>query len=265
MVLLPTPRDAIVKIFEQGAGTPIVFLHSGSGSAGEWRSVFSAWPAGYRLIAVDAFRGASFTTPPGQRTVDDFADQVHAVVSYVGQPVNLVGFSWGGATALHLATTAPAALASLAVIEPQAYSLLKSSDGPAFTALHELCKRWRTCVQEGDWFAAFEAFIDFHHGAGSFASWPAARRDAFLEEQRARGDTWDVLLDAPITAGSLASVPLPVHVIEGSETSIVDRKICESVLGSVKRPSHSIIPGAGHMMPLTHATDLTRLLLQKLH
>lgn len=264
MAFLPTPRNAIVKVFEQGAGAPIVFLHSGSGSAGEWRSVFSAWPVGYRLIAVDAFRGATFTTLPAQRTIDDFADQVHAVVNYVGQPVNLVGFSWGGATALHLAATAPAALASLAVIEPQAYSLLKSSDGAAFTTLHNLCKQWRACVQEGDWFAAFEAFIDFHHGAGSFASWPTARRDAFLEEQRARGDTWDVLLDAPITAGSLASVALPIHVIEGSKASIVDRKICDAVLKSVKYSSHGIIPGAGHMMPLTHATELTQLLLQKL-
>jgi lipase len=264
MALLPTPRNAIVKVFEQGAGTPIVFLHSGTGSAGEWRGVFSAWPPGYHLLAVDAFRGASFTTLPGQHTIDDFADQVHAVVNYVGQPINLVGFSYGGATALHVATTAPTALASLVVIEPEAYSLLTSSDGPAFTTLRSLCEQSRALAQAGDWFASSEKFIDFYNGPGSFSSWPAARRDAYLEEQRARGDLWDVLFGAPITVGSLASIDLPVHVIEGSETSIVDRKICEVVLRSVKHGSHSIIPGAGHMMPLTHAADLTPLLLRNL-
>jgi hypothetical protein len=34
----------------------VVFLHSGVGSAGEWKQVFSLWPAGYRLVAVEAYR-----------------------------------------------------------------------------------------------------------------------------------------------------------------------------------------------------------------
>ena len=264
MALLRTPRNGTVKIVEQGAGTPVVFLHSGVGSAGEWRDVFSVWPAGYRLIAVDAFRGGTGPGLPGHRTLDDYADQVHAVVSHVGQPIHLVGFSWGGATALHVAATAPTALASLAVIEPEAYSLLKADDGPGFTAIRNLCDRWRGHVRAGDWYAAFEEFIDFYNGQGSFAAWPAARRDAFLEDQRTRGDLWDVLFNAPITAGSLASVTVPVHVIEGSATSVVDLAICDAVLRSVQHARRSVIEGAGHMMPLSHAADLTRVLVRQL-
>jgi lipase len=264
MALLRTPRNGTVKIVEQGAGPPVVFLHSGVGSAGEWRDVFSAWPAGYRLIAVDAFRGGSGPGLPGHRTLDDYADQVHAVVSHVGQPIHLVGFSWGGATALHVAATAPAALASVAVIEPEAYSLLNAGDGPAFTALRNLRDRSREHIQAGDWYAAFEEFIDFYNGRGSFAAWPAARRDAFLADQRTRGDLWDVLFHAPITAGSLASVTVPVHVIEGSATSVVDRAICDAVLRNVRHALRSVIEGAGHMIPLTHPADLTRVLTRQL-
>jgi hypothetical protein len=33
----------------------VVFLHSGVGSAGEWKQVISLWPEGYRLIAIDAY------------------------------------------------------------------------------------------------------------------------------------------------------------------------------------------------------------------
>jgi pimeloyl-ACP methyl ester carboxylesterase len=264
MAMLRTPHNGTVKVVEQGAGTPVVFLHSGVGSAGEWRGVFSEWPAGYRLIAVDAYRGGSGPGRPGHRTLDDFADQVHAVVRHVGQPVHLVGFSWGGATALHVAATAPAVLASVAVIEPEAYSLLTAEDGPAFTALRNLCERWRGHVQADDWYAASEEFIDFYNGQGSFAAWPADRRDAFLAEQRTRGDLWDVLFNAPISAGSLASVAAPVHVIEGSATSVVDRAICAAVLRSVQHPRRSVIEGAGHMMPLSHAADLTRVLVRQL-
>jgi pimeloyl-ACP methyl ester carboxylesterase len=154
-------------------------------------------------------------------------------------------------------------LASLAVIEPEAYSLLTADDGPAFTALGKLRDRSRAHVQAGDWYAAFEEFIDFYNGPGSFATWPAARRDAFLEDQRRRGDLWDVLFNAPITGGSLASVTAPVHVIEGSATSVVDRAVCDAVLRSVRHSSRSVIEGAGHMIPLTHAADLTRVLVRQ--
>ncbi|HEY6744166.1 MAG TPA: alpha/beta hydrolase [Mycobacteriales bacterium] len=263
MVLLRTPRGGTVKVVEQGVGSPVVFLHSGVGSAGEWRDAFSIWPPGHRLIAVDAYRGGSGPGLPGHRSLDDYADQVHAVVSHVGQPIHLVGFSWGGATALHVAVTAPTVLASVAVIEAEAYSLLEPDDEPAFTALRDLRDRWREDVRVGDWYGAFEQFIDFYNGRGSFAAWPAARRDAFLAEQRTRGDLWDVLFDAPITADSLASVTVPVHVIEGSATSVVDRAICAAVLRSVPHVRRSVVEGAGHMIPLTHAAELTRLLVPR--
>lgn len=68
---------------------------------------------------------------------------------------------------------------------------------------------------------------------------------------------------APISAGSLASVAVPVHVIEGSVTSVVDRAICAAVRRSVQHASHSVIAGAGHMMPLSHGADLTRVLLRQ--
>jgi lipase len=201
---------------------------------------------------------------PVRRTLDDFAAQVHAVVMHVRLPVHLIGFSWGGATALHVAATAPAVVASVAVIEPEAYSLLKAEDGPAFAVICGLRDRWREHVRVGGWYEAFEEFVDFYNGPGSFARWPAARRDAFLDDQRARGDLWDVLFDAPITAGVLASVTVPVHVVEGSATSIVDRAICEAVLGNLRCVEHSVIAGAGHMMPLTHAAELSRALVRHL-
>jgi pimeloyl-ACP methyl ester carboxylesterase len=163
-----------------------------------------------------------------------------------------------------VAATTPAVLASVAVIEPEAYSLLEADDGPAFTVLRSLCDHWRAHVQAGDWYGAFEHFIDFYNGPGSFAAWPAARRNAFLDDQRTRGDLWDVLFDAPISAGSLASVVVPVHVVEGSATSVVDRAICAAVRRSVPHARRSLIEGAGHMIPLSHPADLTRMLVRQL-
>src|SRR3954452_5504465 len=84
---LQTPLGRRVKVVEQGTGSPVVFLHSGVGSAGEWRQVFSLWPAGYRLAAIDAYRDGTLSRANGQRTLDDYADQVYAVADRIGAPV----------------------------------------------------------------------------------------------------------------------------------------------------------------------------------
>jgi lipase len=261
MAILRTAAGRAVKVIERGDGIPAVFLHSGVGSAGEWREVFSRWPEGYRLIGVDAYRDGDGPGPPGRTTLDDYADQVHAVVSHVGAPVHLIGFSWGGATGLHVAVTRPEVLASLTVVEPEAYSLLRTGDPQAFAAIAGLRDRWRAHVRAGRWYEAFEEFVDFYNGPGSFARWPADRRVAFLGEQRARGDLWDVLFDAPLTGEALTTVAVPVHVVEGSATSAVDHAICDVVRRALPQAGHSLIAGAGHMMPLTHAAELTHVLV----
>jgi pimeloyl-ACP methyl ester carboxylesterase len=261
--VVPTPAGATVKIVERvGNGAPMVFLHSGVGSAGEWRQVFTMWPDADRLVAVDAFGDGVGPGRPGRRTLDDFADQVLAVAEYVGEPVRLVGFSWGGATALHVGATAPRVLASLTVIEPEAYGLLTPADGPAYLTISALRDRCRDHMRADRWYEAYEEFVDYYNGSGSFAGWPAARRARFLDDQRKRGDLWDVLFEAPLTADSLAAVPLPVHLVEGSATSVVDHTICALVLRHLSRPEHTLIEGAGHMIPLTHAAALTRALIE---
>jgi pimeloyl-ACP methyl ester carboxylesterase len=260
--ILRTPRQRRVKVVEHGAGTPVVFLRSGVGSAGEWKQVFSLWPEGYRLVAIDAYRDGTGPGGVGRRSLDDYADQVYAVAEHVGVPVCLVGFSWGGATALRVAVAAPDLVDSLAVVEPEAYALLRTQDDDAYAEICGLRDRWRAHVRAGRWYEAFEEFVDFYNEPGSFARWPPPRREAFLADQRARGDLWDVLFDDDLlTLDALASVTVPVQIVEGSLTSTVDHAICDVVRRLVPHAQHTLIEGAGHMMPLTHPESLTRALL----
>ena len=80
---LRTPLGRRVKVIEHGTGTPVVFLHSGVGSAGEWKQVFSLWPEGYRLVAIEAYRDGTGPGVAGCRSLDDYADQVYAVTERV--------------------------------------------------------------------------------------------------------------------------------------------------------------------------------------
>lgn len=259
---LRTPLGRRIKVVELGTGTPVVFLHSGVGSAGEWRQVFSLWPEGYRLVAIEAYRDGTGPHVDGRPSLDDYADQVYAVAEHVGGAVRLVGFSWGGATALRVAAAAPELVDSLAVIEPEAYALLRTQNADAYAQICDLRDRWRAHVRAGRPYEAFEEFVDFYNGPGSFARWPPPRREAFLAVQQTRGDLWDVLFDDRLLAlDALARVTVPVHVVEGSQTSAIDHAICDVVRRHVPYAQHTLIEGAGHMMPLTHPESLTRALL----
>ena len=72
-------------------------------------------------------------------------------------PLHLVGFSWGGATALR--------------------------------------DRWRDHVAADRWPEAYPGFLDDDNGPDWFASWPDHRGDAFLAEQQARGHVERALCD----------------------------------------------------------------------
>jgi lipase len=89
---------------------------------------------------------------------------------------------------------------------------------------------------------------------------PAPR--PFLTAQQSRGDLWDVLFDDDLlTLDALTSVSAPFHLIEGSQTSAVDRAIYAVVRQYVPHARHTLIEGAGHIMPLTHPEPLTRALV----
>jgi lipase len=260
--ILGTPLGRSLKVVEQGTGMPVVFLHSGVGSAGEWKQVFSLWPDDYRLVAIEADHDGTGPGMVGRRSLDDYADQVYAVAEHIGGSFSLVGFSWGGATALRVAVAAPELVDSLALIEPEAYALLRTQDTDAYTQICGLRDRWRAHARAGRWYEAFEEFIDFYNAPGSFARWPPPRREAFLAAQKTRGDLWDVLFDERLlTVDALARLTAPVHIIEGSQTSAVDHAICDVVRRHVPRAQHSLIDDAGHMMPLTHPAPLTCALL----
>jgi len=223
-----------------------------------------ALAGGLRLVAIEAYRGGTGPGVAGRRSLDDYADQVYAVAEHVGVPVHLVGFSWGGAIALRVAAAAPGLVDSFAVVEPEAYALLRTQDAVAYAQICGLRDGWRAHVRAGRWYEAFEEFIDFYNGPGSFARWPSQRREAFLAVQQARGDLWDVLFDGPLTLGALAGVTAPVHVVEGSQTSAVEHAICDVVRRHVPHARHTLIEGAGHMTPLTHPKLLARALVNEI-
>ena len=84
---------------ETGSGTPVVLLHGGGSSGARWRKVCEILADRYRMITIDHY-GQGGTDPwpgsPESLSHDEEAKLVRALVKYAGEPVHLVGHSYGG-------------------------------------------------------------------------------------------------------------------------------------------------------------------------
>ena len=100
-----------------GQGRPVLALHGVTGHGARWRVLSDALP-GVRIIGPDLRgHGRSPWTPPWG--IDQHVADAIAVLDDLGlDRVPVVGHSFGGAIALHLARTAPERVDGLVLLDP---------------------------------------------------------------------------------------------------------------------------------------------------
>src|SRR5262245_39392119 len=122
-------RGARIEYLDQGAGEPVILLHSSAGSSAQWRELAAMLSGRYRVLAPDLYGyGGSPMPPDGAFTLAHEAEIVRALLQRAGGAAHLVGHSYGGAVALHVALRYGASVLSLALIEPVAFHLLRENE-----------------------------------------------------------------------------------------------------------------------------------------
>ena len=119
--------NAQIAYHLSGEGIPLVLLHCTGASSAAWDKVSADIGPGFRKLAVDLHGFGDSDPWPGERPLSlaDEAEAVLAAAKVIERPFHLVGHSYGGAVALKLALTAPERIASLTVIEPVSFHLLR--------------------------------------------------------------------------------------------------------------------------------------------
>jgi pimeloyl-ACP methyl ester carboxylesterase len=243
------------EYLEQGSGEPVILLHCSASSSAQWRTLIARLGDRYRVFAPDlhGYGGTAPWTGNGRFSLAFEAQIVHTLLGRAGAPVHLVGHSYGGAVAMHVARTRPDLLASLTVIEPVAFHLLKGVDDAAFAEIREVAAK-----------LSMPRFVDYWSGPGAWESIPQERRPALAACLPKVARDFEATFDEPATLQDFAEMALPTLVVQGSESPRPARRICELLARHLPDVEHKVVAGAGHMAPLTHRNQVNDLIAARL-
>ena len=103
----------------------VVALHCSGGSSRQWRALAERLEGRATFFAPDLYGTAETGHWHGGHAfrLADEAAPLSATIGGWDGPVHLIGHSYGGALALHLASMRPARIASLILYEPTAFHL----------------------------------------------------------------------------------------------------------------------------------------------
>jgi pimeloyl-ACP methyl ester carboxylesterase len=138
---ITTPDGTIVSYDEYGSGPPLVLVHGAfSDHKTNWEFVRPLFEKRFTTYAI-ARRGRGETDATEGHSIEDEGRDVVALIQSIGEPVFLLGHSYGAHTALAAATVVPDRVRKLILYEAAWPRVL---DKEALTRLEGL-------AQAGDW------------------------------------------------------------------------------------------------------------------
>src|SRR3954463_12275239 len=132
----------------------VIALHCSGAGAAQWRSLEVRLGQSFAFAAPEHYDSGN--APPwtggGTFTSADEAERTLALIDASERKVHLIGHSYGGGIALHIALARPDRFASLTLYEPSAFYLLKQfGDGAApFAEIQALAATVATGVRTGE-------------------------------------------------------------------------------------------------------------------
>lgn len=178
-----------------------------------------------------------------------------------GGRVDLVGHSYGGATALSVTVARPELVRTLTLVEPVVFSVLDAENPAGAGHLTTLASDQIDRITRGEFEAAAKALLEYWGGPRAWSALDGARRTRIAALMPKIATEWRYLLSGRPEPESIARVRVPVRIFCGELTTPAAHAIAASLRVLLPKSEYSCIPFAGHMLPLTHARVVNPMIL----
>ena len=253
-----------------GSAPLLVLQPPGASGASIWRPIAALLQGRFRTAAVNpsAYGDTEPFDGPAPMTIRDEGAATAAVIraelpNAVGGRAHFVGHSYGGTIGLVLALEWPELVDRLTLLEPAPYPLLREAGETAFA--EEIEGRngdFVATVREGELnHEAMESYLDYFNDRPGY--WRSLDRETqtrmlALSERLAVG--LDAVQRLEMSRADLKAIAVPVTVIRGGATDPLHARLSELVARAIPGAALVDLPGAGHMMTLTHGPAIADML-----
>ena len=251
----PEPRGRVIALHCSGAG------------ASQWSYLSEGLGGRYQLSAPEHYGSESVGPWTGEHAfgLSDEAARAIALIDGSDDKVHLVGHSYGGGVALHVALARPRRIASMALYEPSAFHLLRQMGEPgaaAFAEIAAVARHVSLGVVAGDYQGAVAAFVNYWNGPGAWdAMRPVVQKSLIRWAPKGPLDFW-ALMEEPTPADAYCALEFPVLILRGERAPAPTRTIAEGLSTLLPNSRLMVIDGAGHMGPFTHAPEVAALIVR---
>lgn len=270
----PRLKHAVVQGFtlnylEQGQGVPVVFVHGAFSDHRNWEAQRSAISKRYRYIALDQryFGTAPWLDNAAKYSVATHASDLATFIQHLNVgPVHVVGWSYGGAVALVLASQRPDLIQSLFLNEPALGSIV--SDPAEQKTLAEERRGTAPAVaasRSNDQPHAVQLFADWvNDQPGSFQALPMPMRNVHLENARTLPAHFAAPLPPAIACAQLGQLKVPVTIATGQQTRPFFAILANAAHRCISGSQLIVIPNSRHMAPAQNPPAFNAALLAHL-
>ena len=211
----------------------MIALHCSGAGSSQWQRLADLLGDGYELRAPEHYGCESAGPWTGEHpfTLADEAARTLALIDGTDRKVHLVGHSYGGGVALHVALARPGRIASLSLYEPSAFHLLRQIGGgaAAFAEIRSVAYAIATGVVVGDYRRAAITFVEYWSGHGAWNALRPAVQAALIAWMPKAPLDFNALFGEPEMPAAYARVDCPVLVMRGERAPAPTQIIAETL------------------------------------
>lgn len=250
------PAEQQPKLKVTGQGAPILLLHSSLSSHKQWLPLaallseqFSLWLPDLQGYGSNKAVAAG-VTPEWSLAAE--ADAIMALLSpeQKNAELILIGHSYGGAVALHLARTQKLNVKAMVLFEPVAFHLLAAESSAEALALTAEVKALSQQIPTLEAWDAARLFVDYWQQKDYFRFLPVRMQQQMAAQVWKVPQDFAALIGEDATQADYARLQMPVLLMRGADSRRAALLVAELLAQSLTQVQTTTLP-TGHMGPLT--------------